>query len=391
MRIESTSLQLASSYQRTSVTTRTERLRAWVDGEGSRAEDRRPATGTEGNDADKIEIEAYAARMRSLAMSQRTAFRGSPSDMPGPSSEPGVGAGKTSNGGNIKEKDDELELEGSGGTQLKLMKLILEKMTGRKVTIYKMKDPEAAEAAGEQAEKAAASGKKAPAEPEREGWGIDYERTDIKVETEASQFQAEGVVKTSDGKELSFSVEMAMSRQEVEMSHLRVRAGDAKNIDPLVINFGGTAAELSEQIMDFDLDSDGRNDKISFVRSGSGFIVNDTNGNGRVDDGKELFGPQSGDGFEELSRCDEDRNGWIDEGDSAYDTLRVWLGRDAEGRDDLRSLSAMNVGAISLSRVATPFTLQNAAGEDRGYVRATGVYLQEDGAAGTVQQIDLVG
>lgn len=39
----------------------------------------------------------------------------------------------------------------------------------------------------------------------------------------------------------------------------------------------------------------------------------DQNGNGEIDNGTELFGTKSGDGFADLARYDLDYNGWIDE------------------------------------------------------------------------------
>lgn len=65
---------------------------------------------------------------------------------------------------------------------------------------------------------------------------------------------------------------------------------------------------LTEAKYNFDLDSDGREDLISFVRPGSGFLALDLNGDGRVNDGRELFGPATGDGFAELARYDQDGN-----------------------------------------------------------------------------------
>ena len=50
--------------------------------------------------------------------------------------------------------------------------------------------------------------------------------------------------------------------------------------------------------------------------------VFDRNGNGKADNGSELFGVASGNGFADLRRLDEDRNGWIDESDAAFDRLQ---------------------------------------------------------------------
>ena len=49
----------------------------------------------------------------------------------------------------------------------------------------------------------------------------------------------------------------------------------------------------------------------------------------------------------------------------------------------------MNVGALYLGSAETPFALTDWGNARLGYVRASGVYLREDGNVGTMQQIDL--
>ena len=66
----------------------------------------------------------------------------------------------------------------------------------------------------------------------------------------------------------------------------------------------------------------------------------------------------------------------------------MWT-KDSTGKDQLSTLKEANVGAISLARVATPFELKDSQNDQQGEIRATGIYLREDGAAGTIQQIDL--
>jgi hypothetical protein len=48
------------------------------------------------------------------------------------------------------------------------------------------------------------------------------------------------------------------------------------------------------------------------------------------------------------------------------------------------------VGAIYLGHVTTPFAVKDQANQLQAEVRSSGVYLREDGTAGTVQQLDLV-
>ena len=165
-------------------------------------------------------------------------------------------------------------------------------------------------------------------------------------------------------------------------------AGDAVRKDPLVINFEGNAAELTGEKFDFDIDADGVDDRISFVSSASGFLALDRNGNGRIDDGHELFGARTGDGFAELAAYDSDGNGWIDENDAIFAELRIWT-KDSSGADQLGTLAQHNIGALYLGQAATPFDLKDAQYNQHGQILSTGVYLFEDGRAGTMQQLDL--
>lgn len=221
------------------------------------------------------------------------------------------------------------------------------------------------------------------------GFGIEYDYHEVRSETEHLSFSTEGVVKTSDGKTISFSVSLEMSRSFTERTDISLRLGDAaRKKDPLVINFSGHAAALSNQTFRIDLDRDGTLDEAHFVAQGSGFLVFDRNSNGQIDQASELFGPTSGDGFVELAALDSDGNGWIDEGDRDFGRLQVWS-RDASGKDLLQNLKESNVGAVSLARLATPFSLKDSSNVLLGEVKSSGVYLSDDGKAGTVQQIDL--
>ena len=180
-----------------------------------------------------------------------------------------------------------------------------------------------------------------------------------------------------------------MSRSYHEESDVSITIGDARPTkDPLVVNFNGAAAQLSSQRFSFDLDADGRGEEINFVGGGSGFLVFDRNGDGKVNNGLELFGARSGDGFAELSALDVDGNGWVDDGDAAYGSLRVWS-RNAAGKDLLVTLSQAGIGALSVASVASEFSLKDSGNELLGQIRSTGLYLREDGQVGTLQQVDL--
>jgi hypothetical protein len=221
------------------------------------------------------------------------------------------------------------------------------------------------------------------------GFGIEYDRRESYSESEQTNLQASGVVRTADGKEIAFSLALSMSRSYHEESSTSLRLGDARQKqDPLVINFNGSAAQLTSQRFKFDLNADGQNEDINFATNGSGFLALDRNGDGRINNGSELFGASSGNGFAELALLDSDHNGWIDENDAAYGQLRI-LTKDASGQDQLSSLKEKNVGALSVESIATPFALKDERNNLQGQITRSAIYLKEDGAIGTVQQIDL--
>lgn len=224
--------------------------------------------------------------------------------------------------------------------------------------------------------------------PAAAGYGVEYDYHESYTEIEQTRFSASGTVRTADGREISFSLELSMSRSYYEESNVSLRVGDAaRKTDPLVLNFSGTAAQLTEQRFAFDLNADGDKEQINFVAPGSGFLVFDRNQDGRINNGSELFGPSTNNGFGELAKLDDDHNGWIDENDAAFNKLQLWT-RDGN-QDKLQSLAAAGVGAIALSSINTPFDLKANDNRLLGQIRSSGIFLQEDGAAGTIQQIDL--
>lgn len=211
-------------------------------------------------------------------------------------------------------------------------------------------------------------------------------------ETERSEFTARGSVRTADGRSVDFALALAMSR-EFRSERSATESGQMVMRDPLVINFNGSAAELVGTRFDFDLDLDGQRESLPRLAAGSAFLALDRNGDGRINDGSELFGARSGDGFADLAGLDDDGNGWLDEADAAFAALCVWQPPSADTANDspgtLDPLAAHGVGALCLSAQETPFALRDADNRPLGQVRASGIYLREDGTAGTLQQVDL--
>lgn len=227
----------------------------------------------------------------------------------------------------------------------------------------------------------------APAQSPDNSVGLVYQQSMSYYESETMSFSAEGSISTKDGQNIAFSVSLSMSRSFYVESNLSITAGDQAKTDPLVINFDGTAAELTTTHFQFDIDANGSMDQVAVLKPGSGMLALDENEDGMVNDGSELFGPKTGNGFEELAAYDEDNNQFIDEADSIYNKLRIWL-RHEDGSQQLVALGEKQVGAIYLGHVTTPFQYKDENNASQGEVASTGIYLSEHRTVGTIQQIN---
>ncbi|WP_420474677.1 hypothetical protein [Noviherbaspirillum sp. ST9] len=348
MKIDASTIQFNASHRANQRAEVRETLRAWVGDE--------PPAGESGENAPSVVAISAAARMAAAAAP--------PPAPPAPSEAQAV--------------SDAIE-NAENDPVYYFIKLVVEMMTGVKVRTVSAED------VATEPPPAAAQ----PEPPQRAGFGIAYDRHEVREETEHTTFHAEALVRTADGKEISLTLDLEMFRSYREESSVSLRAGDAVRKDPLVINFDGSAAQLQNRRFSFDLDGDGKKEQVPLLDGNRGYLALDRNGNGKIDSGKELFGPASGDGFAELAQFDSDGNGWIDDNDPIFEQLRVWM-QDDKGGGTLNTAKSYGVGAVYLGRAETPFELKDGANQDLGVVRSSGVYLTENGGAGTVQQIDLM-
>ncbi|WP_028318520.1 hypothetical protein [Desulfobulbus elongatus] len=361
MKIAQSAIQLASSRTAVEYSERQESLTVWRPGrESVRAERRDGSDDTLKQQAEQLAQEAAKVSLSEAAKQQRTAV------VPASSGTDGTG------------DPDEMMTD----LNLRILRALFERLTGRKFRLTEA--PPAGQASQEQVPvREEQIGQLAP------GWGVQYERHETYHESETTSFTAQGVVVTADGQQIEIGIELTMSRSFTSTLDESFRIGEAALKDPLVINFDGTAAQLTQETFSFDIDADGVDNQIAFVGPGSGFLALDANNDGVINNGNELFGAKSGDGFGELAAYDSDGNGWIDENDAIFSRLRIWV-KNAAGEDKLLTLAEQGVGAISLGRVETPFSVKDSDNALQGQVRATGLFLFEKGGAGTMQQLDLV-
>jgi hypothetical protein len=204
---------------------------------------------------------------------------------------------------------------------------------------------------------------------------------------ESLLFAAQGTVQTTDGREIAFDLGLSMERSTMAFEYSAVEVSSLF-IDPLILQFDLDSPLLGDSTFLFDLDSDGAAENLACPGSGCGFLAFDRNNDGAINNGLELFGPESGSGFGELAELDTDANQWIDENDPIFNQLFIWR-PDGQGGETLMSLQEAGVGAISVLHAGTGFQLEKADGTILGTIKASGVFLTEDGEVRSLQEVDL--
>ncbi len=136
----------------------------------------------------------------------------------------------------------------------------------------------------------------------------------------------------------------ATQRIQIHIEFTGIRQ-EIRQSDPLVLDLLGDGLNLTgiTDGTNFDIDADGETDRMGFVRGDDAFLALDRNGNGRIDNGRELFGDQHGarNGFEELAKFDGNRDGRIDSADSIFSSLRLLHDIDFDGRVQMNEISTL--------------------------------------------------
>ena len=132
--------------------------------------------------------------------------------------------------------------------------------------------------------------------------------------------------------------------------------------DPLVLDLNGDGFRptTTTQGAHFDLDQNRFAERIGWIQGDDALLTIDKNGDGKINDGSEIFGDvtrlKNGElarnGFEALREYDSNHDGLITAEDADFSRLMVW--RDANGNGiseagELVSLSEVGVVAIHLN------------------------------------------
>lgn len=122
--------------------------------------------------------------------------------------------------------------------------------------------------------------------------------------------------------------------------------------DPLLLDIGSGVAlsDVAHGVV-FDIDATGIKRMVPWPTKGA-WLVLDVNGNGRIDDGRELFGSASKapGSVEALAAYDDNGDHLIDPSDAVFSNLRLWVDKNRDGvtQDELVPLSSVGIMVIDL-------------------------------------------
>lgn len=267
-------------------------------------------------------------------------------------------------------------IDSGADLETNLLKALVEAMTGRHINTLKV----AQSAAGDSsAPPVTTNTSAAPVDNSRV---LRIDATQIS-EAEVTQVAITGQFSTAEGGVIGIDLHYALQRSYAATT--LSASISSKATDPLLLNFDGKGVALDPAGTQFDLNSDNVVDTLPTLRAGSAYLALDRNGDGVINNGSELFGPQSGNGYGELKPLDSDGNGFIDSADPLFNQLLLFRPGEAT-----QTLASRDVGAIFLGSAASPARLTDSNNQSLGQLRATGFYLTNAGKTGLVQQVDLV-
>ena len=164
---------------------------------------------------------------------------------------------------------------------------------------------------------------------------------------------------------------------------------------PLIIDLDGDGVETRALSGNrhFDHNVNGMAEATGWVGADDGLLVRDLNGNGRIDDGRELFGSSTrlasgalaANGFEALADLDGNRDGIVDANDSAFAQLRIW--RDANGNGVTESGELLTLAQAGLAGIRTAWQNSTHVDANGQAHRQTGSAIRTDGSAAAAADV----
>lgn len=138
------------------------------------------------------------------------------------------------------------------------------------------------------------------------------------------------------------------------------------NIDPFVVDLDGDGVELrpfDAMNVLFNVDSDAHKERTGWIKGDDGFLVRDINGNGKIDDIKEIMSdyyngrtPDGAAAVDVLRTLDSNADGKFTSADSQWSSFRIWQDANENGETDageLKTFASLGITGFDLTKTST--------------------------------------
>jgi len=165
---------------------------------------------------------------------------------------------------------------------------------------------------------------------------------------------------------------------------------------PLILDLDGngvsTLAEGARGIH-FDHDGNGFAESTGWVGPADGLLIRDLNGDGRIDRGAELFGNQTllpngtkaAHGFAALDVLDVNRDGFVDQNDPVFSSLRIWKDANSNAHVDAGETLALPMAGVS--RLAVKFVHSYRLDSEGNLHLQLGEFIASDGSRQSMHDV----
>ncbi|HEY0028114.1 MAG TPA: M10 family metallopeptidase C-terminal domain-containing protein, partial [Allosphingosinicella sp.] len=167
-------------------------------------------------------------------------------------------------------------------------------------------------------------------------------------------------------------------------------------LGPIILDLDGDGVESKSRKKSralFDMDGNGIKDDTGWIGKQDGFLVVDSDGDGRVTTAAELsllaLKRDALSSLDALAVLDSNRNGRVDEGDARFAELKLWIDRNGNGitdRGELQGLAEAGISSIDLAAQAAPAATARLGANA---VLTTSVFTRSDGRTGSLADVAL--
>lgn len=175
------------------------------------------------------------------------------------------------------------------------------------------------------------------------------------------------------------------------------RHNKAHGYDPLILNLDGKGIQTiapSSIGARFDHNADGIATATGWAAAGNGILALDINQNGKIDNGKEIFGNHThlkngetaAHGYAALAELDSNSDGIISELDNAFSSLKVWQDINQDGisqSNELFTLQGLGIQSLNLEHQENSKNLGNG-----NRLTHIGSYTKTDGTTGEMGDVE---